>query len=117
MSSPLPPRYLRHLPWVGPWVRRLWKLDAENRALREERAAAHHHHRFVPLGHFYSPYPSLDDIEKALQVPQRETMPGIEIDDARQQRWLQRLVERSAEAPFPAQPSPGFRYHFENPSF
>jgi hypothetical protein len=82
---------------------------------RLQRAAG-----FVPPGHFYSPIPSLADVERDEasifgSVPR--SIAAVELNEAGQVALLAELAQYYPEIPFPAQKTPGRRYYFENPSY
>lgn len=71
---------------------------------------------FVPLGHFYSPMPSLDEISKDEQrifaVPQE--LAGIDLNVDEQLRLLAVFADYYKELPFRDEETPGLRYKFLN---
>lgn len=72
---------------------------------------------FAP-GHFYSPIPSVEDIDRAV-APRQSADPllGIDLREEEQLRLLQRLAKFYPEIPFPNDRSKRFRFAFDNPSF
>jgi hypothetical protein len=75
---------------------------------------------FVPPGHFYSPVPSVADIE-AYRAQAREPRPpslgAIDLRVDEQSALLDSFRGFYAEQPFPTEQSPETRYWFENHSF
>lgn len=76
--------------------------------------------RFVPPGHFYSPIPSLEEIQKDEsklfgQVP--PDMPGLELHEKDQLALLHDLVTYYKDLPFHAKKREGLRYFFDNPAY
>jgi hypothetical protein len=73
---------------------------------------------FAPPGHFYSPIPSIDDIDRLAErtVPS-DVVPGVDIREAEQLALLGQLREYYSEQPFTESGAPGYRYRFENPSY
>ena len=75
---------------------------------------------WVEPGHFYSPIPQLDELRlKEAEVFGRlpKELPGIELNEARQLEWLDRLKAYYAELPFKARKQDGLRYFFDNPAY
>jgi predicted O-methyltransferase YrrM len=73
--------------------------------------------QYVAPGHFYSPIPSLEDIERAINAAPLESYGGIDLGEDRQLALLERLSKYYAEVPFPAEKKEGFRFAFHNPSY
>ncbi|MFN0051270.1 MAG: class I SAM-dependent methyltransferase [Planctomycetales bacterium] len=73
---------------------------------------------YVPPGHFYSPIASRADVERHRDFDwDRPALPAIDprIDD--QVRLLERFRVLYPTLPFTAEPQPGFRYHYVNPTY
>jgi predicted O-methyltransferase YrrM len=73
--------------------------------------------RFAPAGHFYSPLPSLDEVNRdagRLFGPPPEALPGIELNEAAQLALLQEIKRYYGALPFPSQKSAERRYFYEN---
>ena len=90
-------------------------------ALREmvdELRTYRHIFRFAPPpGHFYSPLPSLEELARdtpRLFEPPSATVPGVELNEAKQLALLEEIKRYYAELPFPTQKSPAFRYYYDN---
>lgn len=98
------------------------QLEQENARLASEVAAQGRDlaewSRFVAPGHFYSPVPSR---EEALEAFDRggfgPPFPGIDLNEAGQFARLERFADWYPEQPFPEQPTPGHRFHLDNPSY
>jgi Methyltransferase domain len=71
--------------------------------------------QYVPPGHFYSPIPSFEDIERAIYSP--ASYRGIDLREDQQLALLERLSRYYAEIPFPAEKNERFRFTFDNPSY
>lgn len=74
---------------------------------------------WFPVGHYYSPYPDLDEIERradAIFEPDVEIV-GVDLREAEQVELLATLAEFMADLPFPAQPDAAYRYHLDNPTY
>lgn len=72
---------------------------------------------FVPRGHFYSPYTSNDDIERALGNAQTEAITGvqgIEIDDGSMIALWNDIVPHMAAANFPDAEEDGEPFFYQN---
>lgn len=74
---------------------------------------------WMPVGHFYSPYPDVAEVEAraATIFDLNASVPGVDLRDAEQVALFDALAELGDDLPFPSQPEPGFRYHFDNPSY
>jgi len=73
-----------------------------------------------PLGHFYSPVPSLVEVERRaarLFGPPPRALPGIDLREAQQLALLAELAVLAADHPFSDERRPGLRYFFDNPAF
>jgi predicted O-methyltransferase YrrM len=76
---------------------------------------------WVPPGHFYSPFPDLDDYERRvgdLRDPHRDVV-GIDLYESEQLALVETIAALAADAPFPEQPDPAgaTRYWFDNPAY
>ena len=74
---------------------------------------------WFPVGHYYSPYPDLDEVERradAIFEPDVEVV-GVDLREAEQVELLATLAPIIAEMPFPAQPNARYRYHLDNPTY
>jgi predicted O-methyltransferase YrrM len=71
-------------------------------------------HTFEP-GSFYSPLPSEEDLQSPGVVT--KTCPGVDLHETEQLELIERFSAYYAELPFPKQPTPNHRYHFENHYF
>ena len=74
----------------------------------------------IPPGHFYSPIPSLAEIQRDEaqifgSVPR--DIPGVELDEAKQLELLDSFVPYYQELPFKPHKTAGLRYHFENGAY
>ena len=75
---------------------------------------------FVPPGHFYSPIPSLDEIQRDESiifgcVP--SNIMGLELHEDEQLKLLNEFVAYYKEMPFQPQKLEGLRYYYENPAY
>lgn len=73
-----------------------------------------------PPGHYYSPHADLSEIRRneahLFAAPPRQ-LPGIDMREPEQLALLERFAQLYPEIPFQAQPTPGLRYHYENPAY
>jgi predicted O-methyltransferase YrrM len=76
---------------------------------------SHQPPQYVSPGHFYSPIPSIEDIERAATAP--ASFSGIDLREDRQLALLEKLSRYYAEIPFPAEKNQRFRFAFQNPSY
>jgi predicted O-methyltransferase YrrM len=73
---------------------------------------------FVPPGHYYSPIPSVDDIETAARsLPNATTLAGVELDEPGQRALLEELAAFYPSLPFTDSGASGLRYRFDNESY
>jgi hypothetical protein len=72
--------------------------------------------QYVAPGHFYSPIPSIEDIERAIATAPA-SFSGIDLREDRQLALLEKLSRYYPEVPFPAEKNERFRFAFENPSY
>jgi predicted O-methyltransferase YrrM len=72
---------------------------------------------FVPAGHYYSPIPSLDDIQESRRRVRGEFLAGIDLNEAGQVALLNELARYYPSMPFTEEGSAGFRFRFDNPSY
>jgi len=90
-------------------------LQATNELARLREACG-----FVPPGHFYSPLPALADIRRdearIFGAVPRE-IPGVDLREAGQLALLEQFARLYRDIPFGEQPTPGLRYHYDNPSY
>lgn len=73
-----------------------------------------------PRGHFYSPFPSIPDIQRNEgrifgDIPR--TLRGIDLHESQQIELIEECVPYYAELPFTPQRTGGLRYFFDNPRF
>ena len=75
--------------------------------------------RFAPAGHFYSPLPSEQDIERHREFDwSPSALPGVELQESRQLQTLERFGQLYPSIAFPERRSePKQRYQYDNPSF
>ena len=76
--------------------------------------------RFAPAGHFYSPLPALEEVERdagRLFGPPPETLPGIDLNEAAQLGLLQEIKRYYDDLPFPSERSVERRYFCENRTY
>jgi len=74
--------------------------------------------QYVAPGHFYSPIPSVEDIDRAIAARQpSDPLLGIDLREEEQMQLLQRLARFYPEIPFASDRSKGLRFAFDNPSY
>ena len=89
------------------------KIVAERDYLRRECG-------FVPPGHFYSPLPSLVEIDRdALKIfgSIPHSIPGIELHESEQLKLLEDFSRYYQSIPFLPHKTVGLRYYYENPAY
>lgn len=91
------------------------RLESEIRRLQSEAAAWT---RFCPHGHFYSPLPSGADIAAGLARPaEGPPFAGIDLNLDGQLSLLGEIAESYSAMPFPDEPTAGWRFFLNNPSY
>ena len=74
--------------------------------------------QYVAPGHFYSPIPSVEDIDRATAARQpSDPLLGIDLREEEQLQLLRRLAKFYPEIPFTSDRSKGSRFAFDNPSY
>ena len=94
------------VPLIGPRYRRLWQ-------------AAESHYQVNP-GHYASPIPSPEDIDRESSASPRmvgDGLPGIQLRTSDQLAFLGKLGKWIDPFPFPAEMTEERRYHFQNDWF
>jgi predicted O-methyltransferase YrrM len=95
--------------------RHLRQLEAENEDLREV------YETWVPPGHFYSPFPDLDDYGRRVADlrDHNRGVVGIDLHESEQVALVGAIGALVADIDFPEQPDPGgrTRYWFANPAY
>jgi predicted O-methyltransferase YrrM len=75
---------------------------------------------FAGPGHFYSPIPDLDAVDRygaVLFDPTVTDIPGIDLQTQSQVALLESFRTYQPDMPFTDEPTPGLRYYFSNPYF
>jgi predicted O-methyltransferase YrrM len=91
------------------------ELESENRRMSAELAEWT---RFCPLGHFYSPLPSREEVDAALsRGGYGPPFPAIELNCEEQVALLKEFAAYYPDLPFPEAPTAGKRFHLSNPSY
>jgi hypothetical protein len=75
---------------------------------------------FVPAGHFYSPIPSFEEIqrdESQIFGNISQDISGVELNEPEQLELLNRLIVYYGGMPFKSEKSEGLRYYYENPTY
>lgn len=98
----------------------LAEIVSERDKLHSELVALKQNLRFVPPGHFYSPIPSLKDVQRDEakifgSIP--TNILGLELHEEEQLKLLNEFVAYYKEMPFQPQKHEGLRYYYENPAY
>lgn len=98
----------------------LSEIVSERDKLHSELVALKKNLRFAPPGHFYSPIPSLEDIQRDEarifgSIP--SNISGVQLDEKEQLTILNEFVGYYKEMPFKPQQHEGLRYYYENPAY
>ena len=74
---------------------------------------------WVPVGHFFSPHPNLDEIRpQEEKIFNREkAVLGIDLKEQDQLKTLHAMGNLTPRIQFPDTRTPGFRYYFDNPAY
>ncbi len=75
---------------------------------------------WVPLGHFYSPFPDLEDLKKnenRIWHDLPEELKGIDLRSQEQLQLLEKFAGFYEELPFGDNKKEGLRYYYQNPSY
>lgn len=74
--------------------------------------------QWVPAGHFYSPYPSLEEVAE-YKAGRRDpgTLPGIDLQDEAQFALMEKFARYYPEIPFRDDATAGLRYRYVNSSY
>ena len=99
----------------------LFRIPVIGTRYRDLLAAAESHYRINP-GHYASPIPALDEIQREINSvfateTKEDALPGITLHTNTQLQLLDRLRCHLAAFPFPAHATRGFRYHYLNDWF
>jgi predicted O-methyltransferase YrrM len=73
-----------------------------------------------PSGHYYSPIPSYDDLErdqKRIFDTHKRDLPGIRIDEERMRDYLGRFAPYFAEFPYTEERNAQLRFHLDNETY
>lgn len=104
--------FLKHLPGYRQLSNALHR--------RYDRYGSNPFLRFAPPGHFYSPLPDIqlvDRYKETLFDRRMKSIPGIENHAEDQFTLLDKFSEYYDELPFKDEQSPGLRYYFQNSFF
>ena len=77
---------------------------------------SHQPPQYVSPGHFYSPIPSIEDIERAIATAPA-SFSGIDLHVDEQLELLNRLAQYYPKVPFPEEKHSDWRFAFNNPSY
>jgi len=84
----------------------------------DEFKARNRANQWVPAGHFYSPLPSLDEVEAhRLKTSRHDLIPGVDLQEVEQLALLEQFKPFYRTIPFRDGPAPGLRYKYQNSSF
>lgn len=111
---------VKKIPYVQAILQECNQLVRERDQLYGELATLKQYIKFVPLGHYYSPVPDLDEVrENAERIFGRIStdIPGITLNEQQQLSLLKEFKIHYDELPFQSMKKDNLRYHFENPSY
>jgi len=113
-----------HLPFLHDWLDERDNLRRKTRALTDDLEIVHRElavlsGQWMPPGHFYSPIPSIPEIEMKRDsiFHIEKEIPGIDLKETRQLELLDHFLSWYEELPFPDIKTPGHRYWYENPNY
>ena len=102
-----------------PYLRQLFlgidQLRAELDEYKADQASM-----FVPPGHFYSPFPSIEEVKlNEARIFNRipKELPGIDLNEEEQIILFNKFTEYYDEQPFAPHKKDNLRYFFENPNY
>ncbi len=101
----------------GRIMARLRSREAAPRLIRGEAPSAQPPATWMPIGHFYSPLPNLEEVrqdEDRIFRPAPRSLPGIDLNEPEQLALLEEFISYYPEQPFSAYKQDGLRYFFEN---
>jgi predicted O-methyltransferase YrrM len=95
------------------------ELDRLFHEASNDRAALMEYRSWVPPGHFYSPVPGLEEVQRnhSRVYTIAEAVPGVDLREAEQLSLLAELATYYADLPFVPGKQPGLLYFFENPGY
>jgi predicted O-methyltransferase YrrM len=108
---------VRRLPFLNRVFEERERLRAERNALR---IALHNLRMFRDPGHFYSPLPLLEEVERRqaeLFTEPPPSLPGLELNLEGQKVLLESFRALYAQQPFPEKKTPDRRYFLDNPNY
>ena len=73
-----------------------------------------------PSGHYYSPIPSYDDVERDQQrifATHKRDLPGIRIDEQRMRNYLERFSSYQSDFPYTEERDPKLRFYLDNETY
>jgi hypothetical protein len=108
-------------PMISKSIRAVMRRTPYLRSVANRLDYLEYYERFCPLGHYYSPIPSIEDVrhrEREIFDRTRETLPGIDLNPAGQRALLGRFAGFYADWPYrPGRDATGLRYTPENDFF
>jgi predicted O-methyltransferase YrrM len=93
------------------------QLEQARQELNHIRA---HYETWVPTGHFYSPYPDLDEVTRRASTifDINKEMVGVDFKVDEQLAMFETMAQLLEEdLPFPADKGDEYRYYFDNPAY
>ena len=96
------------------------KLCSEKAETNSELSKLKQDQGFVPAGHFYSPIPSFEEIQKdesRIFGNISKDLFGVELNGAEQLELLNEFVVYYEDMPFEAEKKEGLRFYYENPAY
>jgi hypothetical protein len=98
------------------------RITRERDAITRERDAITRERDAItrPAGHFYSPIPSFEEIqrdESQIFGNISQDISGVELNEPEQLELLNRLIVYYGGMPFKSEKSEGLRYYYENPTY
>ncbi|MGW4133429.1 class I SAM-dependent methyltransferase [Amycolatopsis japonica] len=87
--------------------------------LRAKQAFEDRYRTWVPPGHFYSPFPAKEEIDRrAAALFDVDARPeAVDLREADQIALFGKLADLAADLPFTAEPNERHRYFFDNPEY
>jgi len=96
------------------------EITLEREEIHSELGELKRNQGFVPAGHFYSPIPSFEEIqrdESRIFGNYSQDIFGVELNETEQLELLNRFVVYYGGMPFKPEKSEGLRFYYENPAY
>ena len=96
------------------------EISLEREEIHSELSELKRNQGFVPAGHFYSPIPSFEEIQRdeaRIFGNHSQEIFGVELNETEQLELLNRFLVYYGGMPFKPEKREGLRYYYENPAY